>query len=93
MYLEANRTRRMRPRLGRREDHQRAFNIGCLLVKHLDALELRSEESGGVQRLLDDHYTKIITALCHELRGFSASCVVRMSLFRRTCCDHEIRCR
>jgi hypothetical protein len=39
-----------------------AYSVADLLVQHLEALEQETEEKGGVQRLLADHFAKVYKA-------------------------------
>jgi hypothetical protein len=36
-----------------------AYSVGDLLLQHLDALEQEAEKSGGVQRVLADHFARV----------------------------------
>jgi hypothetical protein len=36
-----------------------ASSVGDLLLQHLNALEQESEEKGGVQQMLADHFSKV----------------------------------
>jgi hypothetical protein len=40
-------------------DFKPAYNVGDLIMQHLDELEREAEEKGGVQQVLAEHFSKL----------------------------------